>query len=95
MLADLSEHGASEGFCEGIRVGNAYGDGQAALGISIHQQHALALTGQSHPQIHCGGCLSNAALLAGDGDDFAVVHLIALLCDENKKTTFQNGKWLS
>jgi hypothetical protein len=23
--------------------------------------------------------------LVGDGDDFTVVHLIALLCDDNKK----------
>jgi hypothetical protein len=32
--------------------------------------------------------------LVGDGDDFAVVHLIALLCDENKKSHLQNeGGW--
>ena len=69
-IADLSEHGAPKCICEGIRVGNAHGDGQAALGISIHQQHALARTGQPYTQINCGGCLANAALLVGNGDDF-------------------------
>jgi hypothetical protein len=76
----------------GIRVGNAYGDGQAALGISIHQKYALALTGQPYTQIHCGGCLTDAALLVGHGDDFAVVHLFALLCDEKKPPSNEGGE---
>jgi hypothetical protein len=30
--------------------------------------------------------------LVGDGDDFTGVHLIALLCDENKKSHLQKTK---
>jgi hypothetical protein len=31
--------------------------------------------------------------LVGDGNDFTIAHMIALLCDENKKATFKR-RWL-
>ena len=55
-----------------VRLGMAQADGQAALRVSVDQQHFLSGLRQPDPQVRAGGCLANAAFLVGDGDDLRV-----------------------
>ena len=57
----------------------AQADGQAALRVSVDQQHFLSGLGQPDPQVRAGGCLANAAFLVGDGDDLRVQINLLLL----------------
>ena len=67
--------------CKGqlVRLGVAQADGQAALRVSVDQQHFLSGLGQPDPQVRAGGCLANAAFLVGDGDDLRVQINLLLL----------------
>ena len=71
----------SVGQCKGqlVRLGVAQADGQAALRVSVDQQHFLSGLGQPDPQVRAGGCLANAAFLVGDGDNLRVHVLRHLL----------------
>ena len=55
-----------------VRLGIAQADGQAGLGVSVHQQDLLPGLGQPYPQVGAGGRLADAAFLVGDGDDLRV-----------------------
>ena len=60
--------------CKGqfVRLGVAQADGQAGLGVCVHQQHLFSGLSQPDPQVRAGGRFANAAFLVGDGDDLRV-----------------------
>ena len=65
-------HRVREGKGQLVRLGIAQADGQAGLGVSVHQQDLLPGLGQPYPQVGAGGRLADAAFLVGDGDDLRV-----------------------
>ena len=65
-------HRVGQGKGQLVRLGVAQADGQAALRVPVDQQHLLPGLRQPDPQVRAGGCLSNTALLIGDGDDLRV-----------------------
>ena len=65
-------HCVGQGKGQLVRLGMPQADGQAALRISVNQQHFLPGLRQPDPQVRAGGCLANAAFLVGDGDDLRV-----------------------
>ena len=75
-LLDHRLHDSGDRNIQIIRIPDAQTDGEAALGISIHQQDTLPGPGQADAQIdRCDG-LAHAALLVGNGDYFAWVHTV-------------------
>lgn len=84
----LIYHGVVHEICEGYGVLvlelHSHADGQASLGIAVHQKNPSPLPCQSYTEIDRGGCLANAALLVGDGNDLCV-HVVHLLYYRNKK----------
>ena len=55
-----------------VRLWIAKADGQAGLGIAIHQQHFLTCIGKADAQIDRRSGLAHAAFLVGQGDDVGV-----------------------
>ena len=67
--------------CKGqlVRLGVAQADGQAALRVSVDQQHFLSGLCQTYSQVRTGCCFANAAFLVCDGDDLcAQINLLLL-----------------
>ena len=65
-------HRVGQGKGQLVRLGMAQADGQAALRVSVDQQHFLSGLCQPDSQVRTGCCLANAAFLVGDGDDLCV-----------------------
>ena len=64
-----------EGKGQLIRLGMAQADGEAALWVSVDQQHFLPVLRQSDPQVCAGSRLANATFLVGNGDNLRVQRL--------------------
>ena len=65
-------HRVREGKGQLVRLRVAQADGEAGLGVSIHQQHLLSGLRQPDAQVRAGGRFADAALLVGNGDDLWV-----------------------
>lgn len=63
-----------------IRLRVAQADGQAALRISVNQQHFSSGLCKPYAQIRTGRCFAHTAFLIGDGDDLRIhyFHLVSL-----------------
>ncbi len=72
LVHQNTTHSVRQGKGQLVRLGMAQADGQAALRVSVDQQHFLSSLCQSDPQVGTGRCLANAAFLVGDGDNLCV-----------------------
>ena len=63
-----------------IRLRVAQADGQAALRISVNQQHFSSGLCKPYAQIRTGRCFAHTAFLIGNGDDLRIhhFHLVSL-----------------
>ena len=80
LIHQDTAHSIGQGKWQFVRLGMAQADGQAALRISVNQQHFLPGLRQSNTQVFTGRCLADAAFLVGDGDDLRVHnnHLVSV-----------------
>ena len=65
-------HRVGQGKGQLVRLRVAQADGQAALRVSVDQQHLSSGLCQPDPQVGTSCCLANAAFLVGDGDNLRV-----------------------
>ena len=79
-------HEGCQGDFQIVRGFDAHTDGQAALGVSVHQQDSLAGLGKAYAEVDCSGRFANTTLLVGDGNDLCA-HVFPLLSIEIKKGT--------
>ena len=68
-------HERSEREMDAVQIMLAEADGQAALGVCVHEQDFLLSTGKTDAEVQSGRRLSDAALLVDDGNDFCVFHV--------------------
>ena len=75
-------HSVGQGKGQLVRLGMTQADGQAALWVSVNQQHFLPGLRQSNTQVFTGRCLADASFLVGDGDNLRVHnnHLVSVWC---------------
>ena len=60
---------------DAVQIMLAEADGQAALGVCVYEQDFLLSAGKTDAEVQSGRCLSDAALLVDDGNDFCVFHV--------------------
>ena len=72
IILSFTAHRVRQGKGQLVRPRISQADGQAALRVSINQQHFLPGLRQPNPQIGTGRCFANAAFLVGDGDNLRV-----------------------
>ena len=65
-------HRVGQGKGQLVRLGMAQADGQAALRVSVDQQHLSSGLCQPDSQVRTGRCLADAAFLVGNGDNLCV-----------------------
>ena len=72
LIHQNTAHRVGQGKGQLVWLGMAQADGQAALRVSVDQQHLSSGLRQPDPQVGTGRCLANAAFLVGDGDNLCV-----------------------